>query len=428
MRHTRKNSSKDQVEIAVVMEPSEIKAAHGRAIEKLGKDVKVAGFRAGKAPANIMAMHIDQNKLTDEVVNDAVNKALVDILVAEQIQPLDKPNVNITKLVPFEVLEFTIIIPVIPPVKLGDYMNLRVKKGKAESKPADIDATIEQLRSNLAEKKSVKRAAEVGDEVVLDFTGMRDGKEFDGGSAKDFPLAIGSKSFIPGFEDGIIGHKAGDKFDMPVTFPKDYHVKALAGAETIFKVKLHKVNQVVRSEVDDKFAAKASNGQIKSVKDLRADIKRELNARAEYEANEKFKGALLYELVKKSTVEAPEILIDDQAKALENDFRQNLAYRGMSEKQYFESNGFKDHDDWAKKELQPQAEARVKNGLVLAELAKTEKIEVSDDEIDERQKRIVEQYNDPKLVDRFKSPEMRRQIGNDLAIEKALNKLVAYNE
>jgi len=427
MKHTIKNPSKNQVDVTVVMETDEIKAAHGRAVEKLGKDVKVGGFRPGKAPANILAMHINENQLADEVVGDLINQALVEILVAEQIQPLDRPNVKVSKFVPFETLEFTIEIPVLPPVKLGNYMNLKVKREKIDVKAADISKIIEQLQTNAAEKKLVKRAAAVGDEVVLDFTGMRDGKKFDGGSAKDFPLILGSNSFIPGFEEGLVGRKTGEKFDLDITFPGDYHNAGLAGAEATFKVNLKKVKEVKKPEVDDKFAAKVTDGQIKDVKGLKADIKRELTARAEYESTERFKGALLAELVKKSTVEAPELLIDDQKKALENDFRQNLAYRGITPEQYFEANGFKDHDDWAVKELTPQSEARVKNGLVLSELSKAEKIEVSDEEIDARQKQIVEQYNDPKLVEQFESDEFRRQVGNDIAIAKALDKLVKYN-
>jgi len=427
MRYTRKDIGKAQINIEIVSEVHEVKAAHARAVEKLGKDVKVGGFRPGKAPANIKAMHINQEQLTSEVVNDIVNSTLTEVLVAEQIQPLDRPNVKVTKFVPFDVLEFTVEIPVIAPVKLGKYMNLKVKKEKIEVKSTDVDRVVEQLQANLAERKVVKRAAEMGDEVVIDFVGTKDGKKFDGGSAKDFPLLLGSKSFIPGFEEGVIGHEAGEEFDVPVTFPKDYHAKALAGAKAVFKVKLHKVNEVKKPEIDDEFAKKATAGQIKNMKGLRADIERELKARAEYDSNERFKIALLNELVKKSVMEVPELLIDDQLKVLENDFRQNLAYRGMSEEQYYKAGGFKNYDDWKVKELRPKAEERVKNGLVIAELAKLEKVEVSDNEIEARQKQIVEQYNDPKLKEQFESPEFKRQISNDLVIAKTLDKLVAYN-
>jgi trigger factor len=427
MNHTRKNLAKDKVEIKVTQNAVDLAVPRENAIQRLSKNIKVPGFREGKVPAHIAEKHLNQQQLTDEVVNAAINAALTEVLLAEQIQPLDQPHVNITKFVPFDTLEYTITIPIVPAVKLGGYMNLKAKREKTKVEPADIDSVIDNIRTQFAEKKAVKRAVTEGDEVILDFVGEKDGKPFDGGSAKDFALVIGSKQFIPGFEEGLVGHKAGEKLDLPLTFPKDYHAEGLKGAKAVFKVEIKKVSEVAKPELDNKLAEKITGGQIKDVKVLKDDIKRELTQRSTAEATERYKGALLAELVKKSTVEAPQILIDDQMKALENDFVQNLKYRGQSEEQYFKAQGFKDHDDWAAKELKPQAEQRVKNGLVLAELARAENVEVSDAEIDARQKQIVEQYNDPKLVEHFKSPETRRQIANDIAIAKALDKLVAYN-
>lgn len=426
MKYTRKDLDKGKVEISVVSTTEELQEAEKRAVEKLGKDIKVKGFRAGKAPANLLASQIDPEKLTDEIVNDMINRALVDVLVKEQVHLLDQPNVNVTKFVPFTTLEFTMTLPIVPEVKLGDYMNLKVKREKVSVKAADVDKAIEQLKKNFAEKKVVKRAAKEGDEVTIDFTGMRDDKPFDGGAAKDFPLQLGSKSFIPGFEEGIVGKKAGDGFDLPLTFPKDYHVDSLAGVDVVFKVKVHKVSELVEPEVDDKFAAKV--GPFKTVKEMKEAIKKELTDRANYEADEKFKTALLDKLAEKSDVEIPKVLVDDQMKALENDFRQNLAYSQMTPEQYYKSAGYKNHGDWVEKELRPQAEKRVKNGMILGELSKVEKIEVSDDMVKQRQQEMVQQYNNPELIKQFESPEVRRKIENDLAINEALNRLMKYNQ
>ncbi|MDR2524464.1 MAG: trigger factor [Candidatus Nomurabacteria bacterium] len=425
MKYTRKNLAKNKTLFTVVNAADELKAAQRRAIARLGKDVKVPGFRAGKAPENILAMHIGANRLADEVINDVINGALVEILTAEQIQPLDRPNVKVTKFVPFDTLEYTIEIEVVPPVKLGGYMNLKAKREKVAVIDQDVENVIEQLRAGQAEKKVVKRAAADGDEVVLDFTGTRDGKPFDGGQAEEFPLTLGSKSFIPGFEEAIAGHKTGEEFEVPLTFPKKYHAPAMAGAKVIFKVKIHKVSEIKKPTVDEKFAAKI--GAFKTVKELKDDIRRELTQRAEFETTEKWKSDLLAELVKKSTVEAPEVLVADQLHALEEDFKNNLKYRGLTAEQYFAKQGFKDRDEWLDEELRPQAETRVMNGLILSELARAEKIEASDEEIDARQQQIVEQYNDPKLVKRFNSPEFRRDLANRIVTEKALGKLVAYN-
>ena len=427
MKHTRKDVSKSKIEVKVVLNSVDLAIPRQKAVEKLSSDIKVAGFREGKVPPHIAEKKIDQNKLTDEVVGMAINQAIIEVIQAEQIQLLDRPNADITKLVPFDTLEFTLKLDIVPPVKLGGYMNLKAKKQKIEVKDADVKSVLDNIQTQFSEKKAVKRAIAEGDEVVMDFTGFKDDKEFDGGAGKDFPLIIGSNQFIPGFEEAMIGHKTGDKFDIPLTFPKDYHAEQLKGAKVVFKVKVNKVNEVVKPEIDDKLAEKATSGQLKTAKDLKADIKRELTARAEFDSVERYKAELLNELVKKSTVEVPQVLIDDQIKALEEDFKNNLKYRGVTEEQYFKQQGFKDRDDWADKELKPQADQRVKNGMVLSELAKAEKIEVTDAEIDERQKVIMGQYNDPQLAERFKNPQVRQDIASRLATEKALNKLVAYN-
>jgi len=427
MKYTKKELAKNKIEYKVELNSVDLAVPRQKAVEKLSKDIKVPGFRAGNVPPHIAEKHVNPNALLDEVVQDAINRALVEIIVKEQTSPLDQPHVNVTKLVPFDLIEFTVEIEIVPPVKLGKYMTLRAKKDKVSIKDSDIDNVIENLQKQFADRKAVKRAIADGDEVFIDFTGFKDKKEFAGGSAKNTPLIIGSKQFIPGFEEGLIGHKEGDKFDLDLTFPKDYHAEDLKGAKVVFKVKVNKVNEVKLPDVDDELADKITAGQLKTVKELREDIKRELLSRAEFEATEQFKAELLKELVEKSAVEAPQVLIDDQSKALEEDFRNNLAYRGIDEKQYFAGQGFKNRDDWMKKELIPQAEQRVKNGLVLAELSKAEKIEVSDEEIEERQKQIMAQYTDPNLKARFQSPEFRSDLRNRLATEKALNKLVSYN-
>ena len=427
MNYTKKELAKNKIQYKVVLNSVDLAVPRQKAVERLAKNIKIPGFRAGKVPAHIAEKHINPNTLAEEVLKDSINRALVEVIVKEQTSPLDQPKVNVTKIVPFDLIEFTIEMEIVPPVKLGKYMTLRAKKENLAVKDSDVDAVVNNLQKQFAGRKAIKRAIAEGDEVFIDFTGFKDKKEFDGGAGKNMPLIIGSKQFIPGFEEGLIGHKDGDKFDLALTFPKDYQATHLKGASVVFKIKINKVNEVKMPEIDDDFAKLVTDGQIKDIKALREDIKRELTSRAEFDSVERFKAELLKELVEKSTVEAPKVLIDDQINALEEDFKNNLKYRGISEEQYFAGQGYKDRDDWKKKELIPQAEQRVKNGLVLAELARTEKIEVSDDEINERQKLIMEQYSDPSLKARFESPEFRNDLRGRLATEKALNKLVSYN-
>jgi trigger factor len=349
----------------------------------------------------------------------------VGVIVKEQIQPLDQPNVKITKFVPASDLEFTVEVRVIPPVKLGGYMNLKAKKADVKVTDDDVAKLLENLQTQAAEKKEVKRAVQEGDEVLVDFVGKKKGVEFAGGKAEQVPLVIGSKQMIPGFEEGIIGHKAGESFTIKVTFPSDYNAADLAGQKVEFDIKLYKVSELVKPKLDDKFAAKV--GPFYLLKELKDAARKELEQRANFEAMERFKAELLEELVKKTTVDVPEALLDDQMHALEHEAEDNIKYRGLTVEDYFKRNNFKSREDWIEKEIKPEAEKRVKNGLVLAELAKAENIEVSDAEIDEQQKQIVEQYNDPELKKRFETPETRRNIANRIATDKALNKLVAYN-
>jgi trigger factor len=425
MIYKRKNLSKSDIEISVEIDAADLTPARDSAVEKLSADLKVPGFRKGKAPRAVAEKYLNQQALNDEVVQAALSKTLIEILTKEQLQPLGKPNIKITKFVPFDQLEGTIEMTILPPIKLGGYMDLSAKKPELEVKDSDVDNVIENLRSQAAEKKVVKRAAAEGDEVVVDFVGSAGGVEFAGGRAEKVPLLLGSGQMIPGFEDDIVGHKTGVDFTIKVTFPKDYNAKDLAGRKAEFKTKLGQVSELKKPALDDKFATKV--GPFYTVKELKEAIRKELQQKATLEATEQLKGELLAQLVKRSKVEIPQLLLDDQIGIMEREALDNMKYRGMSEADFLKRNGFATKEDWIQQELTPEAERRVKNGLVLAELAKQEKIEVSDAEIDERQKQIVDQYTDPELKKRFETPEVRRDIANRIATGKALDKLVAYN-
>ena len=283
------------------------------------------------------------------------------------------------------------------------------------------------MRENFTEKTEVKRAAKEGDEAVIDFTGKKDDVPFDGGTAKDFALKLGSGQFIPGFEEGVIGHKAGETFDLTLTFPKDYHAKELAGADVVFTVTLHKVNELSLPEVNDEFAAKC--GPFTSVDELKADIKREITAQKEREADEKLKDDLVGELAEASKVALPELLIDDQIRSIEQDLMQNLMYRGLTLDSYLQTQKFTDKDDWRAKEARPAAEKRVKAGLVLAELSKELGVEVSHEELSAQIEAMKQQYGkDPKIAERFNDPNVHRDIANRMITDKTVEKLIELNK
>ena len=394
------------------------------AVSRLGREVKVPGFRKGKVPAAVVEKNLDPNALASESVDYAVNAALRDVIAREDVRVLDQPNIEVTKLVPFTTLEFEAKIDVLPEITLGDYKKLKAKKVAPKVDKADIDEVIERMRQGFAEKSPVERAAKDGDEVVMSFNGRdTDGKEIEGAKGEDYPLTLGSKSFIPGFEEKIVGHTAGEMFDIDVTFPKDYHAEHLKGAKVRFAIDLKKVNEVKLPEVDDAFAKKS--GPFNTAKELREDIARELTAQQERQAVDQLKDDLLGELVGKSKVPVPAVLITDQLESLERDLTQNLLYRGMTMEQYVTQQGYKDKDELIAKELQPMAERRVQAGLVLAELSKAEKIEVSHDELDAALATRKEEA--PTMADQLDTPEARRDLANRVITEKTINRLVELN-
>lgn len=426
MKTTVKNLTDTKVELTIIIDAAALADAEKVALVKLSKTVKVPGFRKGKVPASVAAKHVDAQALQEQLLDDAISKAVAEAFLAEKIQALDRPMVDIKKYVPGDLLEFTAVVDVLPPVTLGDYKKLGVKAEKTTIKDADINDVIERMRQGLAEKKEVTRAAKNGDETVIDFVGKKADVAFDGGTGTDYTLVLGSAQFIPGFEEGIVGHKAGETFDLELSFPDDYHAKDLAGEKVTFTTTLKKVTEPVLPKVDDELAKKA--GDFKTLQELKDDIKREIGTQKERESNDKLKDDLISALIDKSTVPAPEVLVADQMRSIEQDFTQNLSYRGLDLHTYLDANGFVDEDDWREKEVKPTAIKRTQAGLVLNELSKAEKISATDAEIDEHVEVHKRQYaNNPEVLKQFETPEVRRDIANHYITEKTIERLVELN-
>lgn len=426
MKTIVKHLTDTKVELTISLDSKELKAAEQVALTKLAKSAKVPGFRKGNVPASVAAKHVDPNALSQQTLEDALSKAVAEAFTAEDIQALDRPSVEIKKFVPGSELEFTAESEVLPKVKLGDYKKLKAQKAKTSVTAKDIDEIIERMRQGLAEKIDVTRAAQKEDEAIIDFVGKKDDVAFDGGTATDYSLVLGSNSFIPGFEEGIIGKKPGDTFDLELEFPKDYHSADLKGAKVTFSTTLKSLKEAKLPEVDDEFAAKS--GPFTSVKELKDDIKRELTQQKEREAGEKLKDELVGELVEVSTIPVPQVLADDQARNIEQDMTQNLVYQNISLDQYIENQGFNDKNDWLEKEVKPAAEKRVKAGLALAELSKELKIEATSEELADHINLYKQQYaNNEEALKQFEQPEVQRDIANRLLTEKTVDKLVELN-
>ena len=426
MNTTVKYLSDTRVRATIKVEATELKAAEQVALKKLSKTVKVNGFRKGHVPLEVVKKNIDPNALAQETLENALSRAVAESFIENKLQALERPEVEVKKFVPGESLEFTAEADVLPKVKLGDYKKLKATEKKISVAKKDVDEVVGRIRKSMAEKKEVQRAAKLGDEAVIDFVGKKDGEAFPGGTGNDYPLELGSGSFIPGFEEAIVGLKAGDKKDIELTFPKDYHAPDLKGKKVVFETTVKKINEKVLPELNDEFAAKT--GPFTSMSELTADIKRELEAQKKREASDELKDSLVKQLVAKSNVAVPAVLREDQVRSIEQDLMQNLMYQGLSIEQYWEQKGYKDRDAWVKAEANEAADNRIKAGLVLSELSKVLKIEATADELADHLNTYRKQYaNNPEMAKRFEEPEVQREVANRLITEKTVDELVKLN-
>lgn len=424
MKVTTKKLSDSSVEIKVVLDKNDLKVAEEKAVNRLVKDVKIEGFRKGKAPLDIAKKNINPNDLAPVSLDIAVRTSVPKAFEESKSAPLMIPNVEVTKFVPGEIVEYTAKADVLPEVKLGDFKKLGVKKTVAKASEKDVKEILENIQNAYAEKKVAKKKAEMGDEVVIDFEGSLNGEKFEGGSAKNFKLSLGSHQFIPGFEEGIVGHESGDRFDLNLTFPKDYHADNLAGKKTVFNVLVKQVNESIKPALDDELAKKC--GPFKTIDELKADIKKNLEMQNEAKADEKFKDDLVNALVAKSKVSAPEIMVKDQLRAIRQDIEANAARQGLHFEDYLKQTG-QTEEDW-EKVARDIAEKRVKASLCLQVLARDEKIEVEDEIVDAKVNELREVYKKSKeALKNLKDPNVRQDIKNRLTIEKTLNYLVEVN-
>ncbi len=426
MKKSVKYVSDTKVAITVSLDSKELTDAEQVALVKLGRDMKVPGFRKGKVPASVVAKHVNPDTLAQQTLERALSKAVADAFLESDLQALDRPEVEVKKFVPGSELEFVAEAEVLPKIELGDYKALKAKPAAVKVTKKDVDEIIDRIKKGYAEKSPVDRAVKNGDEVNIDFEGKKDGVPFDGGKGEKYDLVIGSGSFIPGFEEGIVGKKKGETFDLKVTFPKTYHVADLKGADVVFTTTINEIKEVKEPELTDELAAKA--GPFKTVKELEDDIKREITQQKEREAAEKLKDALVTELVEKSKVPVPEILVQDQMKSIEQDMVQNLMYQGLTLDNYLTEKNFKDKDAWLASEVKEAAVNRVKAGLVLAELSKVLKVEATEEELLGRMNQLGAQYPSEEMRKQLKAPEAQRDIANRLLTEKTIEKLVEMNK
>lgn len=425
MQIKREQINPTKVKLTIGAEPAMLESIKQEAVAAMGKQAKVQGFRAGKAPANLVEKQLDQQQLQTEVLEQAVNRLYVEAVQQEKIRPASQPQISITKFVPYSTLEFTAEVESVGEIKVADYKRIKLAPKTTAVVAKDVNDVLENLRARAAQKQPVERAAKLGDEVVINFKGV-DAKTKDkiqGADGQEYPLALGSKTFIPGFEEELVGVKPGGTKKFELTFPKDYGATALQNKRVAFTVEVLRVQELAKPKLDDKFAATV--GPFKALAELKADIKKQLTAEKQRENQQIYDNELLEKIAAKSTVTLPDSMIEDEITRMEDEEKRNLAYRGQTWQEHLADEGV---DEAGHREMKREsAGLRVKIGLLLGEIANRENITVTPEELEIRLQLLKGQYQqDPNMMAELDKPENRRDIQTRMMTEKTIEKLRGY--
>lgn len=414
-----------KLKVTIAASEAELNDVKQQVLAKLGRNVKVPGFRAGKAPQHLIEKQIDQSLFQTEFLEQAVNELYVEAVRREHIRVVAPPEIQISKFVPFDNLEFIAEVEAVGDIKLADYKKLKLAPKAIGSVTAkEVNDVIDTLRSRAGVKESVTRASREGDQVTINFTGTdaKTGEPIQGADGKDYPLVLGSNTFIPGFETNLIGGKAGEEKTFGITFPKDYGVKALQQKKATFKVTVTKVEEIIAPKLDDAFAGTV--GPFKTVAELKADVKKQLQLEKQQRADVEYQNELLENIAGKSTVDIPDALIDDEVDRTEDEEKRNLAYRGQTWQEHLDDEGVTAEEH--REQKRPAAEIRVKTGLILGEIADIENVTITPEELEVRVQLLKGQYPDPAMQAELDKPENRRDILSRMMTEKTIDLLRSY--
>lgn len=413
-----KNTEKQEhsvVALTIEITKAEFEAAKDKAFKKTGKNITVPGFRKGKAPRKMIEKLYGEGVFFEEAFNIIYPDAMEMAVEKSGIKPVGRADVDLGD--PAEEGGLTIIakVPVEPEVELGEYKGIEVEKETVKVLQADVKAELNRMAQRNARTETVERKAKKNDTVDIDFEGFVDGVPFEGGKAEHHELTLGSGAFIPGFEDQLIGCKAGDEKDVVVTFPEEYHAKELAGKEATFKCKVHKVEETILPEIDDEFAKDVSD-TCETLDDLKKEITERLKAERQEAADNAFEEKVLDAVIDGIKADIPTAMIDAQVDTIVQDFGYRLQMQGMGLEQYLKMTGtemgaframFKD-----------QAERQVKTRLALQKVVELEGITVSDKELEEEYAKMAEQYK--MEVEKVKAIVSKEALEGDLKISNAL--------
>ncbi len=413
---------KNMAVITVTVPAEDFKKALKETYNRDKGKFSLPGFRKGHAPQHIIEKFYGKGVFFEGAVNSCINKTYPDAAKESGLDIVSRPEIDVQEVEAGKDLVYTATVAVKPGVTLGEYKGIEVQKADMTVSDADVEEAIRKELEKDSRLVTVSdRAAQDGDTVKIDFDGSVDGEAFDGGKGENYPLLLGSGSFIPGFEEQIVGHNTGDAFDVEVTFPEDYHAKELAGKAAVFKTVLHEIQTREVPEFNEDFA---DDKGFDSVDAYREDVKKRLadaKAKAAAAANE---NAVIGKVVENAQIDLPEPMIETQIEQMIDDYARRMQSQGLQLEQYMEYTGMT--FDKLKEQFRPQAERNLKTRLTLEAVVDAEKIEVSEEAIEDQIKQMAEQYKvDVEKMREFLSDEDKKNISMDLKIQEAVDFLVA---
>ena len=383
-------SKKNVHEVKIEIKGAEWKKKIDEAYQKVSKDVKVDGFRPGKVPRDIFEKKFGTQSIIYEAIESNIDEAFKKASKEFKEEPIMMPSVGIEKGDEESVI-YVFTFTTKPEIKIKKYKNLGVKKEDTKVTKKEIDEEIEKLKKEYADLQVKNGKAENGDTVIIDFEGFDGDKAFEGGKGENYALELGSGSFIPGFEDQLIGAKAGDDKEVKVSFPKDYHAKELQGKPVVFKVKVHEVKTKVEPELNEEFFLDLGLDNVKTIDELKNTIKETMEAQKEYDAENKYIDALFEELLKNVEVEVPHELIHEELDRMIHDYEDRLKMQGVTLEQFYKFTN--SSEDKLKAEMHPEAEKRVKLRFAIDEIIEKEKIDATEDEVKKEAEEKSKKHN-----------------------------------
>ena len=403
---------KSQVALTIEVGAAEFEAAVEKAYQKMRRKINMPGFRPGKAPRKMIERMYGAEVFFEEAINIAFPEAYEAAVEQEKLQVVGYPAVEMVGEVTKDGFTFKATAPVYPEVTLGEYKGLKAEKPEVKVTAADVDERLKTLADRNTRLVSVDREAKSGDTAVIDFEGFLNGKPFEGGKGENHNLELGSGSFVPGFEDQVIGMKAGEEKDIDITFPENYH-EDLAGKAVVFKVKVHEVKEKEVPEMDDEFAKDVS--EFDTLKDLKADLKKKITEERQKDADRAFEENLMNQVAENITADIPDVMVENQARQYLDNFKAQIS-RQFPYEEYKKMTGMDDEKLLA--DAKEPALRQVKMDLAVAAIIKAENIEASDEDVEAEYKKMAEQFGMD--VDMVKKYLVKEQVQDQLLSQKAV--------